>query len=133
MSSAHGPSLLEGHAVLSAVSGGLRRIPRKHGLSADGLGPDLASASIHRVALEVPRSAGVIYICWERSMPTTTRNEPTKKHGDKLERLIDQTERDASPEEGENIDAAPADLQDGDDEDIENDDGDDRRDVGQRD
>ena len=60
------------------------------------------------------------------------RGEEEKKHGDKLESLIGRTGGAASREQRAD-DAGgqdPAQLQDDDDEDVQNDDGADRRDVG---
>jgi hypothetical protein len=58
-------------------------------------------------------------------MPKSTTGV-TKKHGDKMEPLIDRTGSTASPGAEED----PAQLQDDDDEDLENDNVEDRRDVG---
>lgn len=61
-----------------------------------------------------------------------TQNEDDKKHGDKLESLIDRTVGSSSPRKP-NESAADDDateLQDDDDEDVENDDLEDRRDGG---
>ena len=60
---------------------------------------------------------------------TKPKREPSKKHGDKLEPLIDDAAGRSPPEEED----APALLQDDADEDVESDDVDDRRDVGERD
>jgi hypothetical protein len=66
-------------------------------------------------------------------MPRTTKSEPTKKHGDKMEPLIERTERDPALREGTRRGGDdPGALQDDDDEDIENDDAEDRRDIGER-
>lgn len=44
---------------------------------------------------------------------STTQNEPTKKHGDKMEPLIDEVDRDATPEEkAESIEDESAELED---------------------
>lgn len=67
-------------------------------------------------------------------MPKPQREED-KKHGDKLESLIDRTAGQSSTE-GRNQGGGkhdPAQLQDHDDEDVQNDDADSRRDVGKRD
>ena len=58
-----------------------------------------------------------------------TQTEEDKKHGDKLQPLIDRTggNKSATREQGADD---PAALQDDDDEDVQNDDVDDRRDVG---
>ncbi len=58
--------------------------------------------------------------------------EAGKKHGDKLEPLIDEAAGRSPPDE-EDVDDDPTLLQDDDDEDVENDDVHDRRDVGERD
>jgi hypothetical protein len=58
-------------------------------------------------------------------MPTT-KSEDNKKHGDTLETLIDRTGRSSAPaESNESVDDDAARLQD--DEDVENDDVEDRR------
>lgn len=74
-----------------------------------------------------------------------TRNEVSKKHGDKLEPLIERAgNRPPQEAEGTEDDPAllrddddenddPALLQDDDDEDAQNDDVDERRDIGERD
>ena len=60
-----------------------------------------------------------------------TKSEATKKHGDKLEPLIDRTGSRSSPEErNETPGDDPAELQDDDDEDVQNDEVEDRRDIG---
>ena len=60
-----------------------------------------------------------------------TRSEDDKKHGDKLESLIERTGGDPSPRERQSAaDDDTAELQDDDDEDVQNDDGEDRRDIG---
>jgi hypothetical protein len=65
-----------------------------------------------------------------------TRGEDDKKHGDKLESLIERTRGNASSRNGkeweEDEDEDPAALQDDDDEDVQNDDVETRRDVGER-
>jgi hypothetical protein len=58
-----------------------------------------------------------------------TKGGVTKKHGDKMEPLIDRTGSRASP----GAEDDPAQLQDDDDEDLQNDDVEDRRDVGEQD
>ena len=58
------------------------------------------------------------------------RREGTKKHGDELESLIDRAASNSPPEKRGAGAEDPAELQDDDDEDIQNDDGDERRDVG---
>ena len=67
---------------------------------------------------------------------TKPKREASKKHGDKMEPLIDKA-AGRSPEDesvdDESVDDDPTLLQDDDDEDFENDDVDDRRDVGERD
>ena len=64
-------------------------------------------------------------------MPRTTKSEPTKKHGDKMEPLIEKTQRDSAQREDTRSGDDPAALQDDDDEDIENDEAEDRRDIGE--
>jgi hypothetical protein len=67
-------------------------------------------------------------------MPKPT-SEDDKKHGDRFESLIDRTMRDASRRK-RSADANaddPTGLQDNDDEDLQNDDPENRRDVGERD
>jgi hypothetical protein len=62
-----------------------------------------------------------------------TQSEENKKHGDKLEPLIERTKRGAAEEPRDTgADEDSADLQDDDDEDLQNDDVDDQRDVGDR-
>jgi hypothetical protein len=64
-------------------------------------------------------------------MPKQT-NEDIKKHGDTMEPLIERTGGSSAPgKRGANQD--PAELQDDDDEDLQNDDVDDERDVGESD
>lgn len=78
---------------------------------------------------------------------TKPKKEVSKKHGDKLEPLIESTAggsrvnagrspqenaRRSAPEE-DSAEDDPTLLQDDDDEDLQNDDVDDRRDVGERD
>ena len=66
-------------------------------------------------------------------MPKTQR-EDNKKHGDKLEPLIERTGGGSSPRDREQTgEDSPEELQDDDDEDVQNDDPADRRDVGERD
>ena len=66
-------------------------------------------------------------------MPKPQR-EDDKKHGDKLEPLIDRTAGGSSPGQREQTDDDSAEeLQDDDDEDVLNDDPADRRDVGESD
>ena len=61
-------------------------------------------------------------------------SEDDKKHGDPLAPLIDRTASSSSPRKrGQGAEGDdPAELQDDDDEDVQNDRGDDRRDVGER-
>jgi hypothetical protein len=63
-----------------------------------------------------------------------TPSEDEKKHGDRFEPLIDRTMGGSSQgKPGHEADADdPAELQDDADEDVENDDPEDRRDVGER-
>ncbi|HEX7235579.1 MAG TPA: hypothetical protein VF405_01380 [Gammaproteobacteria bacterium] len=63
-----------------------------------------------------------------------TRGEDDKKHGDKLESLIERTRGSASSPNGKEReeDDDPAALQDDDDEDVQNDDAETGRDVGER-
>jgi hypothetical protein len=65
------------------------------------------------------------------AMPNTQK-EDDKKHGDKLESLIDRTGGSSSPQRRTEraADDDPTKLQDDDDEDVQNDDVQDRRDVG---
>ena len=60
------------------------------------------------------------------------RREGTKKHGDELESLIDRTGNDSTRSKTERTGDNPTELQDDDDEDVQNDDVDDRRDVYER-
>jgi hypothetical protein len=55
--------------------------------------------------------------------------EDTKKHGDKLESLIERTSGGSSADPNENANDDAADLQDDDDEDVQNDNPESRRDV----
>jgi hypothetical protein len=56
--------------------------------------------------------------------------EDAKKHGDKLESLVDRTSGRSPPaDQNEDGDDDAADLQDDDDEDVQNDDVENRRDV----
>jgi hypothetical protein len=63
---------------------------------------------------------------------TKPKREASKKHGDKMEPLIDKAAGRSSLDE-ESGDDDPTLLQDDDDEDVQNDDVGDRRDVGERD
>jgi hypothetical protein len=61
------------------------------------------------------------------------KSEEDKKHGDKLESLISRTGAASRDESDESDDEEePAELQDDDDEDVQNDDPESRRDVGER-
>lgn len=61
------------------------------------------------------------------------KSEDIKKHGDKLEPLIDRVGSGSSPGKGkERADANPAELQDDDDEDLQNDVAEEGRDIGER-
>ena len=62
------------------------------------------------------------------------RSEEDKKHGDKLESLIGRTGGASSREKRDDNagDEDPAQLKDDDDEDVQNDGAEDRRDVGKR-
>lgn len=61
------------------------------------------------------------------------KSEGTKKHGDTLEPLIERAGNRSARESHDAADEDPTLLQDDDDEDVQNDDADDRRDVGERD
>jgi hypothetical protein len=62
-----------------------------------------------------------------------TQSEDNKKHGDKLEPLIERTKRESAEETRDaGAEEGSAELQDDDDEDLQNDDVEDRRDVGKR-
>ena len=63
-------------------------------------------------------------------MPERT-NEDSKKHGDVLQPLVDRAKRGASPGKRQEGGIDPTELQDDDDEDVQNDDSEDRRDVGE--
>jgi hypothetical protein len=60
------------------------------------------------------------------------KNEDNKKHGDVLQPLVDRAKRGASPDRRGEGGTDPAELQDDDDEDVQNDDTEDNRDVGER-
>jgi hypothetical protein len=67
----------------------------------------------------------------ERRMPQP-KNEDNKKHGDVLQPLVDRAKRGVSPGPRGEGGTDPAELQDDDDEDVQNDDTEDNRDVGER-